>query len=160
MKGEPPKIDEVLQEPFCLLYRSFQENNKKKKSQIGQTLSCFSLTVCFSHNRPCFPSFLAVWAWGSAGWVNASECTTGTGCWGTERTRDGETLTWLKWHDGVSNLSSATHLGGYTGVFQQHSSPHGWVTGHKLPVTANLGSSEQSFGIQVCEDTEEGCAHL
>lgn len=34
------------------------------------------------------------------------------------------------------------------------------MTGHKLPVTADLGSSEQSFGIQVCEDTEESRTHL
>lgn len=48
-------------------------------------LSDVSLTVCFSHNPPCFPSFPAVWAWGSAGWGSVSECTTGTGCSGTER---------------------------------------------------------------------------
>lgn len=89
MKGGRPKIDKVLQKNI-LSYWSFQEINKlKKKTQIGQTLFCFSsdgyLTVCFSHNHPCFLSFLAVSAWGSAGWVNASECTTGTGCWGTER---------------------------------------------------------------------------
>lgn len=72
--------------------------------------------------------------------------------------RDGDqrkTFGLLKWC-----LRFLAHLGRDTGVFQQHSGPHGRVTGHKLPVTADLGSSEQSFGVQVCEDAEEGCTHL
>lgn len=52
------------------------------------------------------------------------------------------------------------HLGGNASVLQQHSGPHRWVTSHKLPVPADLGSSQQGFSIQVGEDTEESGAHL
>lgn len=34
------------------------------------------------------------------------------------------------------------------------------MAGHKPPVPAHLGSSQESFGVQVGEDAEEGCAHL
>lgn len=31
---------------------------------------------------------------------------------------------------------------------------------HKLPVAADLSGSQQGFGVQVCEDTEESGSHL
>lgn len=34
------------------------------------------------------------------------------------------------------------------------------MTGHELPVAADLGGSQQGFSVQVGEDTEESCAHL
>lgn len=52
------------------------------------------------------------------------------------------------------------HLGRNASVLEQHSGPHSWVTGHKLPVTADLSSSQQGFSVQVGEDTEESCTHL
>lgn len=52
------------------------------------------------------------------------------------------------------------HLGRNTSILEQHSGPHSWVTGHKLPVTAHLSRSQQGLRIQVGEDTEEGSAHL
>lgn len=53
-----------------------------------------------------------------------------------------------------------THLGRNPSVLQQHPGPDGGVAGHEPPVPADLGSSEQGFGVQVGEDAEEGCAHL
>lgn len=52
------------------------------------------------------------------------------------------------------------HLGGNASVLQEDSGPHSWMTGHKLPVTTDLSSSQQGFSIQVGEDTEESCTHL
>lgn len=57
-------------------------------------------------------------------------------------------------------MFTTTHLGRNASVLEQHSGPHSWVTGHKLPVTADLCSSQQGFSIQVGEDAEEGCTHL
>lgn len=34
------------------------------------------------------------------------------------------------------------------------------MAGHKLPVSADLGGSQQGFGVQVGENAEKGCAHL
>lgn len=52
------------------------------------------------------------------------------------------------------------HLGRNASVLQQHPGPHSRVTGHKLPVAADLGRSQQGLGVQVGEDAEESCAHL
>ena len=52
------------------------------------------------------------------------------------------------------------HLGRDAGVLQQHSGPHGRVPGHKLPVPADLRSSQQGLSVQVGEDAEESCTHL
>lgn len=59
---------------------------------------------------------------------------------------------------GVEKLT--IHLGGNASVLQQHSGPHGRVTGHKLPVAADLGRSQQGFRIQIGEDAEESRTHL
>lgn len=52
------------------------------------------------------------------------------------------------------------HLGRNARVLQEHSGPHSWVTSHKLPVPADLSSSQQGFSIQVGEDAEESRTHL
>lgn len=57
-------------------------------------------------------------------------------------------------------LEIPSHLGRYASVIQQHSRPHGRVTSHELPVTADLSSSQQVFSVQVGEDTEQAGAHL
>ena len=54
----------------------------------------------------------------------------------------------------------AAHLGRNASILQENPGPHRWVTSHKLPVPADLCSSQQGFGIQVGEDAEESCAHL
>lgn len=62
--------------------------------------------------------------------------------------------------DRTYNEMISRHLGRNASVLQQHPGPHGRVTGHKLPVPADLGGSQQGFGIQVGEDAEESGAHL
>lgn len=52
------------------------------------------------------------------------------------------------------------HLGGDACVLQQHPGPHGRVPGHELPVSTDLGGSQQGFGVQVGEDAEESRTHL
>lgn len=52
------------------------------------------------------------------------------------------------------------HLGRNASVFQQHSGPHSWVSGHEPPVAADLGGFQEGFGVQVGKDAEERCTHL
>lgn len=57
-------------------------------------------------------------------------------------------------------VEGGVHLGRNASVLQEHSGPHSRVTGHKLPVAADLCGPQQGFGVQVGEDTEESCTHL
>ena len=57
-------------------------------------------------------------------------------------------------------LWEVLYLGRDPGVLQQNAGPHSRVSGHKLPVPADLGGAQERLGVQVGEDAEKGGSHL